>query len=58
MSSATSTLDSSHVPAARAASTSARFVRLFDPGGVTVAAKRPRTGSIVTSLMTTAEGVR
>ena len=39
VSSANSTFVNSHTPSLNAASTSARLVRLFDPGGVTLAEK-------------------
>ena len=45
------TLDSSQTPYAKAAMTSARLVKLFEPGGVIVALKGFASGSIVTSLM-------
>ena len=50
MSSANSTLDSSHTPS-RAPPAQARFVRLFDPGGVIVTLNGLEIGSRVMSLM-------
>src|SRR4051812_29991857 len=51
VSSANSTFDSRPGPSARAASTSARLVRLFDPGGDIVMANGRSNGRIVRSLI-------
>ena len=51
MSSAKSTFVSSLAPSASAASTSARLVRLLDPGGVIVAANGRAIGSMEIELL-------